>query len=78
MPAATAAFVSGVFGSDTTLLYALRFGSEQLSDLEERFSTRVNNQRDQGKKLEIVSFCETMKTFILGWVSIGRVSASAP
>lgn len=76
-PAAAAAFVSGVFGSDTTLLYSLTYGSKQLSELEESFGTLVKNQTDRGKKLEIVSFRETMKTYILGWVSIGLVSASA-
>ena len=53
-PAAAAAFVSGVFGSDTTLLYALKYDSEQLLDLKRNFHDLIKNQERRGDKLENV------------------------
>lgn len=72
------AFVCGIFGSDTTLLYALRYGSEQLSELEECFRNLVRSQINCGGRLDVVSFREIMQTYIPGWLSIGLVSWSAP
>lgn len=77
MPAAALAFVSGVLGSDTTLLYTLRDNSAQLFDLESDFRNLVNNQEGRREKLKIVSFYEKLPTRAFGLFSIGKVSSSA-
>jgi hypothetical protein len=77
MPAAALAFVSGILGSDTTLLYALRDNSAQLFDLENNFRNLVNNQEGRREKLKIVSFYEKLPTRAFGLFSIGKVSVSA-
>lgn len=78
MLAAALAFVSSILGSDTTLLYTLREGSQQLLDLERRFRLLVTGQEGRREKLEIVSFWETLPTRAFRLFSIGKVSASAP
>lgn len=78
MLAAALAFVSSILGSDTTLLYTLREGSQQLLDLERRFRLLVTGQEGRREKLEIVSFWETLPTRAFGLFSIGKVSARAP
>ena len=77
MPAAALAFVSGVLGSNTTLLYPLRDRSVQLFELEEGFRTLVANQEGRREKLKIVSFYERLPTRAFGLIRIGMVSASA-
>ena len=75
--AAIAAAVSGILGSDATLLFALKDRSPQLSDLEASFRALVNQQEGRKEKLKIVSFYERLPTFALGLFSIGLVSTKS-
>ncbi|KAI9660553.1 MAG: hypothetical protein M1821_009905 [Bathelium mastoideum] len=77
MPAAALAFASGVLGSDTTLLFALRHRSMQLFDLENDFRALFEKQEGRRHKPKIVSFYERMPTRAFG-ISIGlTVDASS-
>jgi hypothetical protein len=74
---AAAAFLTGFLGSNTTLLLALRYHTDQLLDLERRFRTCIEEKEGRRQKTRIVSFHETKPTYLLGWFSIGLVSVNA-
>ncbi|KAI9696924.1 MAG: hypothetical protein M1820_007999 [Bogoriella megaspora] len=76
-PAAVLALVSGVLGSDTTLLFALKRSSMDLFDLETKFRDAVHNQGGRREELKIVSFYENLPTRAFGLLSIGLVSTDA-
>ena len=75
---AAAAFLTGFLGSNTTLLFSLRDQKDELSDLEERFRSCINEKGNRRQKSKIISFHETKPTLLLGWFSIGLLSATAP
>ncbi|KAH7010885.1 uncharacterized protein B0I36DRAFT_257304 [Microdochium trichocladiopsis] len=70
---AAAAFLTGFLGSKNTLLLSLRNHRPQLADLEIRFRRRMNPIESRRQKTEIVSFCESMDTYLLGWLWIGPI-----
>jgi hypothetical protein len=76
--AAAAAFLTGFLGSDTTLLFTLRRHEKQLSDLERRFRDCMDQKEARRQKTRIISFHEEKRTRLLGWLSIGFVSANSP
>ncbi|KAK4075230.1 hypothetical protein Purlil1_12720 [Purpureocillium lilacinum] len=69
------AFVTGLLGSDTTLLLSLKSHDAQLSNLAARFRPCVSPNKRWGQKTRIISFYETKPMYLLGWLSIGRVVA---
>jgi hypothetical protein len=75
---ALVAFLTGFLGSNNTLLLSLRNDQAQLTDLERRFRYCMELKERRGQKTEIISFCETKPTYVLGWLSIGIVRARVP
>jgi hypothetical protein len=75
---ATVTFLTGFLGSNTTLLLSLRNHQAQLTDLERRFRYCMELKERRRQKTEMISFCEAKPTYVLGWLSIGIVSASTP
>lgn len=71
---AVLAFVTGLLGSDATLLLSLRSHGSQLSNLAARFRSCAAPNENRGRRVQIISFYETKSTYLLGWLSIGRVS----
>ncbi|GJN75978.1 hypothetical protein PLICBS_010089 [Purpureocillium lilacinum] len=70
---AVLAFVTGVLGSDATLLLSLKSHDGQLSNLAARFRSCVAPNENRGRRVQIISFYETKSMYLLGWLSIGRV-----
>ncbi|KAJ5808827.1 vegetative incompatibility protein HET-E-1 [Penicillium riverlandense] len=68
--------VTGFFGSNTGLLLSLTSHRERLSDLDVRFVECMKEKEGRRQKTEIVAFCETKPTRVLGWLSVGLVGAA--
>ncbi|KAJ5084974.1 vegetative incompatibility protein HET-E-1 [Penicillium argentinense] len=68
-----AARVTGFLGSSTGLLLSLMSYREQLSDLDVRFVQCMREKESRRQKAEIVAFCETKPTRVLGWLSVGLI-----
>jgi hypothetical protein len=73
---AVAARMTGLLGSSTGLLLSLTSYREQLSDLDVRFVQCMKEKESRRQKTEIVAFCETKPTRVLGWLSVGLVGAT--
>lgn len=71
-----AARVTGFLGSSTGLLLSLTSYREQLSDLDVCFVARMKEKEGRRQKTDIVAFCETKPTRVLGWLSTGLVGAA--
>ncbi|OAQ89063.1 armadillo-type fold domain-containing protein [Purpureocillium lilacinum] len=69
------AFATRLLGSDTTLLLSLKSHDAQLSNLAARFRSVVVQNERRGQETRIISFYETKPTYLLGWLSLGRVVA---
>ncbi|KAJ5724968.1 peptidase C14 [Penicillium malachiteum] len=66
------AFLTGFWGSDSTLIFSLRHHDKGLTDLTERFKAcGVNSQ--SGQTLPVISFYETKPTYLFGYFSIGQL-----
>ena len=68
--------MTGFLGSSTGLLLSLTSYGKQLSDLDERFVLCMKEKECRRQKTEIVAFCETKPTRVLGWLSVGLVGAA--
>ncbi|KAM3558268.1 hypothetical protein MY1884_004072 [Beauveria asiatica] len=66
------AWISGLLGSDMTLLLSLKRHDAQLSSLADAFRSRVAPNERRQRKVPITSFYETKKTYFLG-LSLGIV-----
>ncbi|KAK5994039.1 Vegetative incompatibility HET-E-1-like protein [Cladobotryum mycophilum] len=60
-------------GSNPEMLLTLMSHQKELSDLEERFIECMKQKEDRRNKTEIISFCETKPTYMLGWLSLGII-----
>ncbi|KAM3548066.1 hypothetical protein ARSEF4850_009641 [Beauveria asiatica] len=69
---AVLASVTGILGSDTTLLLSLQNHDAQLSNLADVFGSRIAPNERRPQKVPIISFYETKKTYLLG-LSLGVV-----
>ncbi|OAA54616.1 peptidase C14 [Cordyceps fumosorosea ARSEF 2679] len=69
---AVLASVTGILGSDTTLLLSLQNHDAQLSNLADAFGSRIAPNERRPQKVPIISFYETKKTYLLG-LSLGVV-----
>ncbi|KAJ6021615.1 peptidase C14 [Penicillium herquei] len=65
-------FVTGLLGSDSTLLLSLGSHESQLSNLQSEFDRRIRKRR-QENALAIWSFYETKPTYLFNWLSLGKV-----
>ncbi|KAJ6032487.1 peptidase C14 [Penicillium herquei] len=64
--------LTGIFGSDSTLLLSLRHHDKGLTDLAERFNAhRVKSPL--GEMLPVISFYETKPTYLFRYISLGQV-----
>ncbi|KAI9897307.1 hypothetical protein N3K66_008329 [Trichothecium roseum] len=59
-------------GSNTALLFSLMSHQKVLSDLDVRFIQCIKNKENRRQKTEIVAFCETKSTYVLGF-PLGRI-----
>ena len=67
---------TGLFGSNTGILLSLTSYRKQLFDLDVLFVKLMKEKEDRRGKTEIVAFCETKPTRVLGWLSVGLVGAA--
>lgn len=70
---AVLASATGFLGSDTTLLLSLNNYGVDLSNLADTFRSRIAPNERRQRKVPIISFYETKKTYFLG-LSLGVVS----
>ncbi|KAM3470248.1 hypothetical protein MY5147_006515 [Beauveria neobassiana] len=73
---AALAALTGFLGSDTTLLLSLKNHGAQLSNLTDTFDSSIAPNERRERKIPIISFYETKKTYLLG-LSLGVVHADA-
>ncbi|KGQ03263.1 Protein SERAC1 [Beauveria bassiana D1-5] len=69
---AALAALTGFLGSDTTLLLSLKNHGAQLSNLTDTFDSSIAPNERRERKIPIISFYETKKTYLLG-LSLGVV-----
>lgn len=65
--------ITASLGSNTALLFSLMSHQKVLSDLDVRFVQCIKDKENRRQKTQIVAFCETKPTYVLGF-SLGRVS----
>ena len=67
-----AARMTASLGSNVGLLLSLMNHQKELSDLDRRFLKVMKDKGDRRQKTEIIAFCETKVTYVLGF-SVGLV-----
>jgi hypothetical protein len=71
---AVAAFITGFLGSSTTLLLSLKYGKNELDDLDDCFEACIAEKKARREETQLFSFYEEKQTLLFGWCSIGLVS----